>query len=587
MKIISDKYILIEKIGEGGQAEVYLAKLINTDFGLEKKVVIKFFPKNDHVKKYFMNEVKILSKMDHQNIVSILDAGETNEKYYLVIEYIKGKTLKEFCQSLRNKRILLDPNFLVSVAHKVFQALKYAHTSKSGAVLHSDISPQNIIIAEDGRAKLIDFGIAQITTDTSVPKSKGKVSYLPESVINGTRPYDESTDMYSLGESLERSIENANIESTDQVKYLIRALKEFDGSYEKIEELFKNQLQNFQGDSLPIIEKVFEDKFIVESTDVSVDEFKTNARYKSKKKIYISTFSILILATGIFLAIKKPWIDRDHFSSTFAFILNNDGNYKLIYPEKNVSNILASRESVVDKACELYCYDNTTYISGFHYKFSDWMEKDKGVKLMLEAYKKNVDGQKRFEFTFNTIITNVLNNYKEYEPQCKQVKSCEVFSNIKKEFDVELYYAKNNEEHVRSIYNILLGKNKHVDFLLSEWDKDFKSPKANEIYLSKKIFAETKKTKYAIYSTNLIMNADNCRIIGDYRYLGADTLFDTQGSKNAESFFNVLFVPNDAEVINLEGVPSIKFKSKNKTVCSYSRSRKNFKLSHLKIWEVK
>jgi serine/threonine-protein kinase len=230
MEIILDKYIKLHKIGSGSQGEVYLAKLINHEFGLEKKVVIKLFPKTDAVKSYFVNEVKALSKMNHQNIISILDANETDENYILVLEYINGLNLKEFCDKLKVKKVKASSLLFVEIVHKIFKALQYAHNKSHGAILHH-VSPHNILIADDGQIKLIDFGISQIEGDSFRPNGKGKSSYLPEDILNGSKAYDANADIYSLGVTLERSCEEAGLEISSEINYLIKTLKEFRGNY--------------------------------------------------------------------------------------------------------------------------------------------------------------------------------------------------------------------------------------------------------------------------------------------------------------------------------------------------------------------
>ena len=263
MEIILNKYILLKKVGSGGQGEVFLAKIINHDFGLEKKVVIKFFPKNDIVKKYFINEVKALSKIDHQNIVSILDASETSDKYILVLEYINGLNLKEFCANVSQKKITINPFLLIEITHKVFMALNYAHSAKHGAILHRDISPHNILIADDGRVKLIDFGISQIEGDAFNPSSKGKASYLPEQVVSGSKVYDATTDFFSLGITLQKSFEDIGLEVNFDFRNLIKYLKSFDGDYDGLNEVFTKVLKSASGDLNQNIDVVLNGKLIM------------------------------------------------------------------------------------------------------------------------------------------------------------------------------------------------------------------------------------------------------------------------------------------------------------------------------------
>lgn len=191
---INDRYEIIKSIGEGGMANVYLAN----DVILNRLVAVKILRGNlaedEKFIRRFQREAIAASSLNHPNIVEIYDVGEDNGKYFIVMEYVEGKTLK----SLIKKRGALTLTEVIDIMLQLTSAITHAHESY---IIHRDIKPQNVIIMEDGRVKIMDFGIAsqlkrqELTQTNSI---MGTVYYLPPEQASGLATTAKS-DIYSLG----------------------------------------------------------------------------------------------------------------------------------------------------------------------------------------------------------------------------------------------------------------------------------------------------------------------------------------------------------------------------------------------------
>ena len=193
-KMLGNRYLVIEKIGEGGMALVYKAK----DQLLNRYVAIKilrpeYTNDEDFVNK-FKRESVAAASLSHPNIVGIYDVGEQDGIYYIVMEYVKGLTLKQY---IRNNT-KLNYKETLKITMQIAEALEHAH--KNG-VIHRDIKSQNILITDDKIAKVTDFGIARAassSTMTNTERIMGSVHYFsPEQARGGYT--DHRTDIYSLG----------------------------------------------------------------------------------------------------------------------------------------------------------------------------------------------------------------------------------------------------------------------------------------------------------------------------------------------------------------------------------------------------
>ena len=194
-KLLGNRYEIIEKIGNGGMATVYKA----TDKVLKRNVAVKIlrdeFTTDEEFIKRFEVEAQSAARLTHPNIVSIYDVGVEDNLHYIVMELIQGKTLKEI---ILEERGPLPWKWSVNVAKQIASALETAHRNN---IIHRDIKPHNIIITEDGIAKVTDFGIAKAVSNSTITAfgtTIGSVHYFsPEHARGGYT--DAKSDLYSLG----------------------------------------------------------------------------------------------------------------------------------------------------------------------------------------------------------------------------------------------------------------------------------------------------------------------------------------------------------------------------------------------------
>ena len=194
-KLLGNRYEMIEKIGNGGMATVYRA----TDKILKRDVAVKIlrdeFTTDEEFIKRFEVEAQSAARLTHPNIVSIYDVGVEDNLHYIVMELIQGKTLKEI---IIEERGPLPWKWSVNVAIQIASALEMAHKNN---IVHRDIKPHNIIITEDGIAKVTDFGIAKAVSNSTITAfgtTIGSVHYFsPEHARGGFT--DAKSDLYSLG----------------------------------------------------------------------------------------------------------------------------------------------------------------------------------------------------------------------------------------------------------------------------------------------------------------------------------------------------------------------------------------------------
>ncbi len=193
-KVLADRYEIIEEIGSGGTAVVYKAKCKLLNRYVAVKVLRPDLQNDADFVRRFNVEAQAAASLTHPNIVSIFDVGNSEGLHYIVMEYIEGKTLKEYI----DERRILPWREAVGYAIQIAKGLAQAHKN---SIIHRDIKPHNIIMKEDGVLKVTDFGIARAnvqTTMTCEDTAIGSVHYIsPEQARGGFT--DERSDIYSLG----------------------------------------------------------------------------------------------------------------------------------------------------------------------------------------------------------------------------------------------------------------------------------------------------------------------------------------------------------------------------------------------------
>ncbi len=191
---ISDRYQIIKSIGEGGMANVYLAYDTILDRNVAVKLLRGDLAGDEKFVRRFQRESLSASSLNHPNIVEVYDVGEDNGNYYIVMEYIEGKHLKE----LLKKRGKLTVSEVVDIMLQITDGMSVAHDSY---IIHRDIKPQNIMILENGLVKITDFGIAMAMNATQLTQTNsvmGSVHYIPPEQASGKGASLQS-DIYSMG----------------------------------------------------------------------------------------------------------------------------------------------------------------------------------------------------------------------------------------------------------------------------------------------------------------------------------------------------------------------------------------------------
>lgn len=189
------RYRIIELLGQGGFAAVYRAE--NTSLGIEValKIMDQSLARDEQFMTRFRQEARETARLDHPNIVRVLDLNQIDDQLFIAMEYIPGRDLSRW---MNEKGPLLPMEQVVSVVNQIASALDYAHQQK---LFHRDIKPHNILIRPDGGVKLVDFGIVKAAEGTRLTKTGtliGTPAYMSPEQIKGLE-VGPGSDNYSLG----------------------------------------------------------------------------------------------------------------------------------------------------------------------------------------------------------------------------------------------------------------------------------------------------------------------------------------------------------------------------------------------------
>src|SRR5262245_29477527 len=194
LNTLDGRYHVVDRIAAGGMGEVYRAH----DAVLERPVAIKVLHRNlagdaGFVER-FRREARAAASLNHQNIVAVHDWGSVDGIYYMVMEYVAGRSVRE----LLHERGVLAPAQAADVLEQTLAALQHAHRQ---GIVHRDVKPENLMVTRDGVVKVADFGLARALADAQITEAgtvTGTVQYLAPEQLQG-EPADPRTDLYALG----------------------------------------------------------------------------------------------------------------------------------------------------------------------------------------------------------------------------------------------------------------------------------------------------------------------------------------------------------------------------------------------------
>lgn len=231
------KYILLERLASGGMAEVYLSKSTGA-VGVNKFVAIKrILPQfSDHPEfiDMFKEEAKICVNLNHGNVVSIYDFGVERGQFFLVMEYVEGRNLRQILNELKKSNGQFSIEQISYMMKEVAAGLDHAHrlldgtTGKPLNIVHRDMSPQNIMVSFEGEVKIIDFGIAKAETQVEATKAgtlKGKYGYMSPEQADG-QGIDPRTDIFSLGIVLWELLANDRLFTSNNEAAILRKIRD-------------------------------------------------------------------------------------------------------------------------------------------------------------------------------------------------------------------------------------------------------------------------------------------------------------------------------------------------------------------------
>lgn len=208
-----DRYELLCPLAYGGMASVWLARF-GGRLGFERMVVIKMilpqYSQDPRFQEMFLDEARIASKIEHSNVARILDVGEHQENYFIVMEWVDGDSLSKVLRAAEQRKQRIPPGIALRIVADAAAGLHAAHELKERdgthlGVVHRDVSPQNILIGNNGSTVIIDFGVAKardrVSQETSAGQLKGKIRYMaPEQALG--KNLDHRADVWALGAML-------------------------------------------------------------------------------------------------------------------------------------------------------------------------------------------------------------------------------------------------------------------------------------------------------------------------------------------------------------------------------------------------
>jgi TonB family protein len=230
------QYVLLEKIAVGGMAEVWKARMRGVE-GFQKIVAIKkilpHLSDNQDFIEMFIDEAKLAAQLNHNNIIHIYDLGKIQSSYYIAMEYVDGSDLKTILKRAQERDQPMSIELALFVASKIASALDYAHRKRDFddrelGLVHRDVSPQNVLISEEGDIKLCDFGIAKAASKASHTQAgalKGKLQYMSPEQAWG-RHIDKRSDIFALATVLFEMLTGRRLFTGDNELSILEQVRE-------------------------------------------------------------------------------------------------------------------------------------------------------------------------------------------------------------------------------------------------------------------------------------------------------------------------------------------------------------------------
>src|SRR5438876_6792842 len=232
------KYFLLKKLAAGGMGEIFLAKQ-QGPAGFEKILVVKKvlppLTENKEFVELFLSEARLAARMNHRNVVQLFELGEHQGSYFIAMEYVSGRTLRDLIDAAARKREKIPAEVCRSIAEQICDGASYAHnltdvTGRSLNIIHRDLNPQNVLLSYTGDVKIIDFGIAKSemsTVKTEAGMIKGKFVYMsPEQSL--AKKLDKRSDIFAIGITLYEMLTSTNPFHKSNIVLTLEAVQRYD-----------------------------------------------------------------------------------------------------------------------------------------------------------------------------------------------------------------------------------------------------------------------------------------------------------------------------------------------------------------------
>jgi beta-lactam-binding protein with PASTA domain/predicted Ser/Thr protein kinase len=191
--VVDERYRVLNRIGSGGMADVYCAEDLQLGRRVALKLLYRRFAEDEEFVERFRREASSAAGLQHPNVVAVFDRGEFDGTYYIAMEFLEGRSLKQIVR----QEGALDPDRAIDIVTQILKAARFAHRR---GIVHRDIKPHNVIVDDEGRAKVTDFGIARAGASdmTETGSIMGTAQYLSPEQAQG-HPVDARSDLYSIG----------------------------------------------------------------------------------------------------------------------------------------------------------------------------------------------------------------------------------------------------------------------------------------------------------------------------------------------------------------------------------------------------